>query len=61
MWEEMLGDEFLTRPRMSRIYYRGRFFNYPLKAQDVFRGLGIVAVDPLRRLLLLLAPAGCAR
>ena len=42
MWEEMLGDEFLTRPRMSRIYYRGRFFNYPLKAQDVFKGLGIV-------------------
>ena len=42
LWQEMLGDELLTRPRMSRIYYHGRFFNYPLRAQDVFRGLGVV-------------------
>jgi protoporphyrinogen oxidase len=42
LWEEMLGDELLTRPRMSRIYYRGRFFNYPLRAADVFRGLGLI-------------------
>jgi protoporphyrinogen oxidase len=42
LWEEMLGSELLTRPRLSRIYYRGRFFNYPLRAQDVFKGLGIV-------------------
>src|SRR6266566_1484813 len=26
MWEEMLGDEFLTRPRLSRIYYGGKYF-----------------------------------
>jgi protoporphyrinogen oxidase len=42
LWEEMLGNELLTRPRLSRIYYRGRFFNYPLRAEDVFRGLGVV-------------------
>ena len=42
LWEEMLGDELLTRPRMSRIYYRDRFFEYPLGAQEVFRGLGMV-------------------
>ncbi len=42
LWKEMLGDELLTRPRMSRIYYHGRFFSYPLRAQDVFRGLGVV-------------------
>ena len=42
LWREMLGDELLTRPRLSRIYYRERFFNYPLRAQDVFKGLGIV-------------------
>ena len=41
LWEEMLGDELLTRPRLSRIYYRDRFFNYPLGAQEVFRGLGV--------------------
>jgi len=42
LWQEMLGPELLTRPRMSRIYYRDRFFSYPLRAQDVFRGLGVV-------------------
>src|SRR5918992_1500335 len=42
LWEEMLGPELLTRPRLSRIYYRDRFFNYPLRAEDVFRRLGIV-------------------
>jgi protoporphyrinogen oxidase len=41
LWEETLGDDFLTRSRMSRIYYRNRLFNYPLRAQDVFRGLGV--------------------
>jgi protoporphyrinogen oxidase len=42
LWRQMLGDELLTRPRLSRIYYRDRFFNYPLRAQDVFRGLGVI-------------------
>jgi protoporphyrinogen oxidase len=42
LWNEMLGADFLTRPRLSRIYYRDRFFNYPLRAQDIFRGLGVV-------------------
>ena len=42
MWEETLGDEFLLRPRLSRIYYRGDFFAYPLRAEDVVRRLGVV-------------------
>jgi protoporphyrinogen oxidase len=42
LWQDMLGSELKTRPRMSRIYYRGRFFNYPLRAQDVFKGLGVI-------------------
>lgn len=42
MWREILGDEFLRRPRLSRIYYRGRFFDYPLKAFNVLFGLGLV-------------------
>ena len=41
IWEEMLGPEFLTRPRLSRIYFNGRFFSYPLTASDVLRRLGI--------------------
>jgi protoporphyrinogen oxidase len=40
-WHDVMGDDWLTRERLSRIYYRGRFFNYPLRADDVFRGLGI--------------------
>ena len=42
LWEEMLGDELLTRPRLSRIYYRGKFFSYPLVAKDVVARLGLV-------------------
>ena len=41
LWEEMLGGELLTRPRLSRIYYRGKFFSYPLRAEDVVARLGI--------------------
>ncbi|MBA2333287.1 MAG: NAD(P)/FAD-dependent oxidoreductase [Actinobacteria bacterium] len=42
LWEEMLGAEFLTRPRLSRIYYNGKFLAYPLQAKDVLRRLGLV-------------------
>ncbi len=31
IWREILGDEFLTRPRLSRIYYDRKFFHYPLR------------------------------
>ncbi|MGH9118526.1 MAG: NAD(P)/FAD-dependent oxidoreductase [Acidimicrobiales bacterium] len=42
-WEEILpGDDFMTRPRLSRIYYRNRFFDYPLKATNALRNLGVV-------------------
>jgi protoporphyrinogen oxidase len=41
LWEEMLGDELLTRPRLSRIYYSGRFFTYPLVAREVVGRLGL--------------------
>ena len=34
MWREVLGDDFLRRPRLSRIYYDGRFFHYPLQAVE---------------------------
>jgi protoporphyrinogen oxidase len=42
LWEDMLGDEFLLRPRLSRIYYQGKFISYPLRAEDVFQRLGLV-------------------
>ena len=42
LWERVLGDELLTRPRLSRIFYGGQFFDYPLTAKDVVRRLGFV-------------------
>ena len=42
LWEGMLGEEFLTRPRLSRIYYRGKFFSYPITAKDVVGRLGLL-------------------
>jgi protoporphyrinogen oxidase len=31
LWHEVCGEEFLVRQRLSRIYYRQKFFDYPLK------------------------------
>jgi protoporphyrinogen oxidase len=43
LWHEILPDEdFLLRPRMSRIYYRGSLFDYPLKAGNALKGLGLL-------------------
>src|SRR5690242_6792479 len=39
MWEELLGEELIDVPRLSRIYYKGRYFQYPLQVADVLRGL----------------------
>lgn len=42
LWHEILGDEFLKRPRLSRIYYDRKFFQYPLKPWDALSKLGPV-------------------
>ena len=42
LWDEILGDDFLTRPRKSRILYNGNLYDYPLRAFDALRKLGIV-------------------
>jgi protoporphyrinogen oxidase len=42
LWEEILGDEFIEVPRLSRIHYNGKFFHYPLKAANALTGLGLV-------------------
>ncbi|MBN1234401.1 MAG: NAD(P)/FAD-dependent oxidoreductase [Candidatus Coatesbacteria bacterium] len=41
LWNEVLGEEFLTRPRCSHIFFKKKFFNYPLKASNVVRNLGV--------------------
>jgi protoporphyrinogen oxidase len=40
-WTEVLGDEMLQRPRKSRIFYKGKFYSYPLKAMEALGNLGI--------------------
>ena len=42
LWHEILGPEFISVPRLSRIHYNGRFFDYPLKPANALRGLGLV-------------------
>jgi protoporphyrinogen oxidase len=42
-WHEVLPDEdFMQRPRKSRIYYQGKFFDYPLKASNALGNLGVI-------------------
>jgi protoporphyrinogen oxidase len=42
LWHEILPDgDFLLRPRMSRIFYEGKYYDYPLKAMNALRNLGL--------------------
>ena len=40
-WTKILQDKLIERPRMSRIFYRGRFYSYPLKATEALFNLGV--------------------
>ena len=41
LWHEILpAEDFLLRPRMSRIYYQGKYYDYPLKAKNALSNLG---------------------
>jgi protoporphyrinogen oxidase len=42
LWHELLGDDFLERPRLSRIFYNDTFFNYPLRPVEALSKLGPV-------------------
>jgi len=42
LWEDLLGDELLTRPRLSRVYHGGQFYNYPLRLGEALRKLGLI-------------------
>jgi protoporphyrinogen oxidase len=42
LWNEILPDDFIQRPRMSRIYYEGKFYSYPLRAFEALGNLGII-------------------
>ena len=42
LWRDMLGDDFIKVSRMSRIYYEGRFYSYPLSIFNTLSNLGPV-------------------
>jgi protoporphyrinogen oxidase len=42
LWTEILPHDMLDRPRSSRIYYRGKFYSYPLKGLEALFNLGVV-------------------
>jgi protoporphyrinogen oxidase len=41
LWYEVMGNEFIKVPRLSRIYYRGKFFNYPLTIFNTLKNIGV--------------------
>lgn len=48
-WRRVLGSDLLSRSRLSRIFYGGKFYDYPLRAGNAFRNLG--ALNTARCLL----------
>lgn len=50
VWKEILGDDFIQVPRLSRIYYDGKFYDYPLSLLKTLRNLG-----PIRSVLILIS------
>lgn len=40
MWQEVLGKDFIKRNRLSRIYYKSKFFQYPIEPLNALQGLG---------------------
>ena len=42
MWHEVLGEDFLRRNRLSRIFYNQKFFYYPIRFLDALVKLGFV-------------------
>lgn len=41
LWQEILGDQMLTRQRKSRIFYHHKLFDYPLRPLNALSGLGV--------------------
>jgi protoporphyrinogen oxidase len=40
IWHQIMPTDFIDCPRLSRIYYKGKYFNYPLEAVNAFLKLG---------------------
>lgn len=42
LWQEVMGEHFIKVPRLSRIYYNGKFYSYPLEPINALTNLGIL-------------------
>lgn len=42
LWRELLPDDFIERPRSSRIFYQGKYFRYPLDGVEALKNLGVL-------------------
>lgn len=42
IWLDVIGSEYTMVKRLTRIYYKKKFFDYPLKATNALQGLGII-------------------
>src|SRR6478672_4644031 len=42
LWQEILPNDFIERPRLSRIFYDGKYYSYPLNAFQALFNLGII-------------------
>ena len=40
LWREILGDDFVQTPRLSRIYYEGKFYPYLIEIWPTLRTSG---------------------
>src|SRR3954447_4238717 len=49
LWDEMLGEPMLVRPRMSRIFYGGKFYDYPLRATNALKNMGLIRATSCMR------------
>jgi len=41
LWRDLLGDNFNKVPRLTRIFYRQKYFSYPVKPFEVLTNLGL--------------------
>jgi len=41
LWHELVGEQYVEVPRLTRIYYRNKFFHYPLRPFNALFGLGL--------------------
>lgn len=41
LWNKTLKQDFIKTPRLSRIYYNNKFFQYPIQLKDTFRNVGV--------------------